>query len=204
MIEYRELIAMLYFGRTMSSFGPDFEDDLTKKAWHNKLKDSDVDHLKQALNSLTGNREFPSANEILDFCKQINNEDTMLPEVAFDLLWRKIGEVGALNKPELPNEIGLAVQRLGGWTFICNNWTDADKTWHEKSFREAYLNLTEAKAKGLLTETSKYAPLALQAEKPKQIPGKVEEALRMAVSASEPATSKLKGLLKELKSNRTK
>lgn len=204
MIEFREMIAMLHFARTMSTFGPDFEDKLSQQSWHKGLKDLPLDHLKQAFNALTGNREFPTLNEIKDFCKQINNEAAMLPEVAFDLLWRKIGAVGGLNKPELPNEIGLAVERLGGWVFICNNWTDDKKTWHEKSFREAYLNLTEAKAKGLLTQTSKYAPPALQPAQPKQIPGKITEALRMAVSASQPSKPKLKMFLKELKSKQRK
>ena len=204
MIEFRELIAMLHFARTMSSFGPDFEDELFQRSWHKKLKDIPMDQLKKALNALTGNREFPAVNEIIDFCKQINNEAAMLPEVAFDLLWRKIGEVGGLNRPELPNEIGLAVERLGGWVSICRDWTDANKTWHEKAFREAYLNLTEAKAKGLLTQTSRYALGAAKEAEPKQIPGKVTEALRMAASAVEPSKPKLVGFLKELKSMQKK
>jgi len=183
-IPFRDMIAMLHFARTMSAFGPDFEDPLTQKAWHNKLKDIPSDHLKKALNQLSGDRNFPAPNQIVDFCKGVAQVADLLPEAAFELLWRKIGTVGGYNDPELPNEIGLAVERLGGWRFICNEWTDDKRTWHEKAFREIYLNLQESKTQCTLP-TSKYAPSALRGDVPKQIDGAVKEVLRMAMGDSE-------------------
>lgn len=200
----REMTALLHQARLLSTFGPNFADQPTIMAWYGALKHIPFNTLVASVRALQGDTNFPTPKEIIGHSNKIHSKDAMLPEVAFDLLWRKIGAVGSLNKPELPNEIGLAVERLGGWVFICNNWTDDKKNWHEKAFREAYMNLTEAKAKGLLTQTSKYAPAALKGPEPKQIPGKVQEALRMAVRASQPSKPKLAMLLKELKSNRTK
>lgn len=183
-IPFRDMIAMLHFARTMSAFGPDFEDPLCQKAWHNKLKNIPPEDLKQALNELTGDRNFPSPNELVDFCKGVAQVADMLPEEAFDILWRHIGSVGGYNDPQLPNEIGLAVERLGGWRFICNEWTDDKRTWHEKAFREVYMNLQVSKAQHALP-TSRYSAAALEGEVPKQIDGTVLEALRMAMGDSD-------------------
>lgn len=200
-IPFRDMIAMLHFARTMSAFGPDFEDPLTQKAWHHKLKEIPPDHLKKALNSLTGDRNFPAPNEIVDFCKGVAQVADMLPEAAFDLLWRKIGSVGGYNDPELPNEIGLAVERLGGWRFICNEWTDAKRTWHEKAFREIYLNLQQSKAQCALP-ISRYAPAALEGDVPRQIDGAVQEAVRMAMGDSEKGNLDFSKAFRDLKESK--
>lgn len=198
MIPFRDMIAMLHFARTMSSFGPDFEDQLTQKAWHNKLKGIPLDDLKKSLNELTGDRNFPMPNEIVDFCKGISQVAEMLPEVAFDLLWRKIGSVGQYADPEFPNEIGLAVERLGGWKYICNEWLDDKRPWHEKAFNEVYQNIQQAKAQHALP-VSRYSPEALNGDQPKQISAPMNEALRMAMSGPDEPKPKLTNRLRDIK-----
>lgn len=200
-IMFRDMIAMLHFARTMSAFGPDFEDPLTQKAWHNKLKDLPPEHLKKALNSLTGDRNFPAPNEIVDFCKGVAQVSEMLPEEAFELLWRKIGSVGGYSDPELPNEIGLAVERLGGWRFICNEWTDDKRTWHEKAFREVYLNIQTSKAQHALP-ISRYSAAALEGDSPGQINGAVQEAIKMAMGDSGRPNLDFSKALRDLKESK--
>ena len=107
-IPFRDMIAMLHFARTMSSFGPDFEDPLTQKAWHHKLKDIPVDHLKKALNKLSGDRNFPAPNQIVDFCKGVAQVAELLPEAAFELLWRKIGTRRSGAQPPATSEKRLS------------------------------------------------------------------------------------------------
>jgi hypothetical protein len=186
----------------MSNFGPDFKNEITIRAWHHRLKNLKLEDLDEALTKLTGNREFPTINEILNFVKGLNQDAEMLPEVAFELLWGKIGSVGGYGTPELPNEIGLAVERLGGWGQICTTWTSDKRTWHEKAFREVYGNITEAKAMGMLAETSKYAPESLKGEVAKQIQPGAKEALEMAMKASQKPTQKLGDFVNEMKRRR--
>jgi hypothetical protein len=200
MIQLRDFMSIMVQARALSTFGPDFEKPVVIKAWHAKLQEISIDDMGRALTKLSGDREFPTANEILDFCKDLNQESELLPEVAFELLWKKIGSVGAYGHPELPNEIGLAVERLGGWQHICNTWEDDKRTWHEKEFRDFYGNITETKARGLLTQTSRYAPQALKGEKAKQISPGVKEALRMAMSGRELPKQKLNDIVKNMKS----
>jgi len=192
MIPFRDLIAMLHFARTMSTFGPDFEDQLTQKAWHSKLKNVEPEILKKALSSLSGGRNFPTPNDILEFCKGASGVSEMSSDEAFELLWSKIGSVGGYNDPKLPNEIGLAVQRLGGWKFICANWSDDKRPWHEKAFKEIYSNLQESKAQRALP-VSKYS-----VDKPKQI-GVVETAIKMAFGDEKPSHRDFAKALKDLK-----
>lgn len=195
-----DIIAVLQMGRTISSFGPDFSDPMTQKVWSAKLSHLTMEQLSKAMSKLTGNKNFPDLNEILDFCKGMNKELEMLPEVAFDLLWRKIGSVGQYADPEFPNEIGLAVERLGGWRYICNEWTDDKRPWHEKAFNEVYQNIQQTKTQHALP-TSKYSPEALKGDQPKQIGSPMNEALRMAMGDSDKPKPNLKTRLRQMKKN---
>jgi len=201
MIPFKDFLSIMAQSRALSTFGPDFESNVVTKAWLAKLRDISASDLGIAMTKLSGNREFPTANEIIEFCQQVHNEAELLPEVAFAMLWNKIGSVGGYGHPELPNEIGLACERLGGWGHICRTWADESRTWHEKEFREVYGNVIETKARGLLVETSKYAPQALGAAKAKQIHPGLKEALRMAVSSAEPHKQSLTDLLKTMRSD---
>ena len=197
-MKHLDIIAVLQMGRTISSFGPDFADPMTQKVWSAKLSHLTMEQLSKAMSELAGNKAFPALNEILDFCKGMNQELEMLPEVAFDLLWRKIGSVGQYADPEFPNEIGLAVERLGGWKYICNEWLDDKRPWHEKAFNEVYQNIQQTKTQHALP-TSKYSPAALEGDKPKQISGAVQEALRMAMSGPGDSKPNLTKIFREIK-----
>jgi hypothetical protein len=199
MIEFNDLVARLSAGRMLSNFGPNFKDPITVKVWYKKLRHLNSDDLNAALNKLTGNREFPTVNEIIKFCEELNLTTDMLPEVAFQLVWSKISSVGYYGTPELPNEVGLAVQRLGGWKHICNTWQLSKRDWHYKAFREVYGNVVDTKSRGMLSETSVYAPEALKGEKVKQIQPGAKEALRIAMAAPQSAKQKLNNFIKEMK-----
>lgn len=195
----KNFMAVMHQTRLLSTFGPDFKDDLTIRAWYNALKHVPDATLMKSLQALQGAREFPSLQDILALCKDLNNMSEREPDVAFAYLWRKIGEIGGRNKPELPNEIGLAVERLGGWHTICNSWTEKEKPWHQKAFKEAYEDIVRQKEQGTLSQTSRYALAAPDSDEAKQLPSKVGEALRMAVSASEKPKAKLTDFFATLK-----
>ena len=194
---FNDFISKMILARTMSHYGPDFTDPVVQKAWYSKLGSLDERSLNRALSKLTGDREFPTINALSGFVAELNQpEDSSID--AFSTLWSAIRKYGSYNHPELPNEIGLAVEKLGGWVYICNNWTDDQRNWHHKQFEQVYNEITERKSMGIALTTSKYAPLALRTSEAKQIPNRAQEALRMAVSASEGLNKK--SLVKRFKS----
>ena len=195
----KNFMAVMHRTRLLSTFGPDFKDELTIDAWYSALRHIPDTTLLKALDALKGGREFPSLQDILALCKDLSNMGEREPDVAFAYLWKKIGEIGGRGQPELPNEIGLAVERLGGWYTICNSWTEKEKPWHQKAFKEAYQDIIRQKQQGTLSQTSKYALGAPKNDRPKQLPTSVGEALKKAVEASERGRPKLRDFLKTLK-----
>lgn len=179
-MQFKDFIARMTYARAMSTFGPDFTDPIVQKAWYAKLKVMPIQALDKALSNLTGDREFPSINDILGFHKP---EEVTQAIDGFELLWSKIGSVGYYGHPELPNAIGLAVEKLGGWKFICNNWREDRRAFHERDFKQALEFVTDQLAKGI-TRSSKYALPASKTEPVASLPPKAQEALRIALSDS--------------------
>lgn len=55
--------------RTLSSFGPDFNDSLTCESWLEKLKDIPFDVFRTSLAKLSGHKSFPAPNDIIEISR---------------------------------------------------------------------------------------------------------------------------------------
>ncbi len=201
----KQIFDILIAGRSLCRFGPDFTDLPTLKMWGRFLQEVSVSELQEAMVALAGDKDFPTPNEIKEFARQKRGSADRSPIEAFEHLWNQIRLVGSYSEPELPNEIGLAVQKLGGWRRICNSWTDENRNWHQKEFEGAYSEVIDRKSRGLALETSKYAPEALKGESPLSLPSNVQNVLREANKAAKPKKPKslLQRFREEVRQNKT-
>lgn len=59
-----ELIDMLRGARALSQWGPDFSDPRVTEGWDKKLDGIPIESIQKALDRLSGNKEFPTPNEL--------------------------------------------------------------------------------------------------------------------------------------------
>lgn len=137
------VIAMLAAYRKGSNFGPDFSDQFTQKFWLSRLAGIAPDRIKAALNQLSGNREFPTVNMVLENISGTNPGDA---RKAFEWVWNHLD--GYKQPQNLPYLTAKTIDELGGWFVISRNWKDSTQQGHERQFIAAYELLAQRRARG--------------------------------------------------------
>ena len=127
--EDAKLISMLAAFRKGSNFGPDFTDETTQKFWLSRLSGIAFFEIRKALGKLSGEREFPTANQVLNSAKGFGSHDA---QQAFDWVWSHLD--GYRAPKNLPILTARTIDELGGWFTISRDWRDFSRESHQRAF----------------------------------------------------------------------
>ena len=138
-----KIIAMLAAFRKGSNFGPDFSDEVTQKFWLTKLDGVSVTELQRSLKKLSGNREFPAVNEILEDMHGSVNANAV---TEFEWVWNNLN--GYQAPTNLPILTARTVDELGGWFALSRDWQTSQREFYSRQFSKIYKRLATEKANG--------------------------------------------------------
>lgn len=66
---FLERLKILKISRSLSTWGPDFNDEITVEAWIGKLSTLPLEILIKSIDKLSGKKEFPSPSDILEIAR---------------------------------------------------------------------------------------------------------------------------------------
>lgn len=152
---------MLREARSLSSGGPNFDNQAVVKTWYQKLGHLPEDRVAKALNDLSGADFFPGASKIID---QATGKTGVQGAIsAFDWVWNNLDERKAPT--DLSILAGRTIDKMGGWAQCSRLWRDSQREKHGREFCRIYCDLEEKQLAGVFIGGSRLAIEAPESKK---------------------------------------